>query len=281
MNTIHDRPLVAVIMAAYNAERTLPEAIKSVLASTLPVGLVIVDDASRMPAEDAIVRTFGDIPPRVTILRCEKNMGPSGARNLGFKHIIETGYRYAAVLDSDDIAHPERFTKQVGYLEGNPAVAAVGTWGHLIDATSLAVISAESYPPVRSADVRRALCFDSCIINTSVMFRVSALQEVGVWDESLYTAEDYDLFCRLARKYELANLPEYLVNYRSSPGGISLSGVTAQRRARLLVQLRHFPFRFHYWQAWVGVAISAVRLMTPTPVVDKVKQLMGRRRVFG
>ena len=96
---------------------------------------------------------------------------------------------------------------------------------------------------------------------------------------SLYTA-DYNLFWRLARYYDQANLPEYLVTFRASQGGISLSGVAAHRRARLLVQLRHFPFRFNYWQAWAGVAIKTVRVLTPALVVDMLKRAMGRRRVF-
>ena len=50
------------------------------------------------------------------------------------------------------------------------------------------MIALESYPPANPADIRRALCFDSCIINTSVMFRVSSLQKAGRWT-SCYTPQ--------------------------------------------------------------------------------------------
>ena len=271
---------IAVVMAAYNAEATLPEAVSSVLASTVPVHLFIVDDASRIPVADALKERMSVVPENVTILRSEVNTGPAGARNLAMRRIIREGYTYAAVLDADDLTHPERFAKQAAFLDANSRVAAVGTWANAVHEKTLALVSAECYPPVLPADVSRSLCINSSIINSSVMFRVSALQDVGLWDETLYTAEDYDLFCRLSRHHDLANIPEYLVDYRLSSSGISLTGIDAQRRARLRVQLRHFPHRFRYWQAWAGVFISAMRVLIPTSWVEGVKRLAGRRRVF-
>ena len=135
---------VAVIMAAYNAERSLPEAVASVLAITLPVDLFVVDDASRVPAEEVLKGAFGVIPLGIVVLRCAKNMGPSRARNLALHHTVEA-YRHVAVLDADDLADSERFAKQAAYLEGNPGIAAVGTWRKLVDEVSLAVIALESY----------------------------------------------------------------------------------------------------------------------------------------
>ena len=129
MNAIPNRPFVAVIMAAYNADRTLPEAVASVMASTLPVDLFVVDDASRVPAEEVLRSVLGEIPSNIVVVRCAKNMGPSRARNLALHRIAEEGYRYAAVLDADDLADPERFAKQAAYLEVNPGIAAVGTSG--------------------------------------------------------------------------------------------------------------------------------------------------------
>jgi glycosyltransferase involved in cell wall biosynthesis len=267
-------------MAAYNADATLPEAVTSVLASTVPVHLFIVDDASHKLAYDVLKETLGDIPANVTILRNEINTGPSGARNLAIRCIIEDGYPYAAVLDADDLAHAERFIKQAVFLDTNPHVAAVGTWANYVHDETLALVSTESYSPPLPADVRRALCFDNCFINSSIMFRVSALQDIGLWNESMYTGEDYDLFCRLARCYDLASIPEYLVDYRLSRGGISLTGISAQRRARLLVQLRYFSHRFYYWQAWAGILISIVRILIPTPWIEGYKRVTNRRRVI-
>jgi glycosyltransferase involved in cell wall biosynthesis len=270
---------VAVVMAAYNADRTLPEAVASVLASTLPVQLIVVDDASHVAARDVLVAAFDEIPTNVTVIRSEANLGASGARNLGLRHAIDNHHRYVAVLDADDLAHHERFAKQAADLEANPVIAAAGTWANWVDENT-GVVTYKSYPPLSPETIRKYLCFDCCIVNTSVMFRVSALQDVGLWDESLRTAEDYDLFCRLARRYDLANMPEYLVDYRLLRGGLSLGGVMRQRRARLLVQLRHFPYRYDYWQAWAGVLLSAARVITPTFLVDEIKRIIRRPSMF-
>lgn len=271
------RPKVAVVMAAYNADATLPEAVSSVLASTVPVHLFIVDDASRRPVSDVLVERVGDIPANVTILRSGVNTGPAGARNLAVRRIIEEGYPYAAVLDADDLAHPERFAKQAAFLDANPRVAAAGTWANFVHDETLALVSAESYPTLPS-EVRRALCINNCIVNSSAMFRVDALQDAGLWDERLYTAEDYDLFCRLARRHDLANIPEYLVDYRLSRGGITLTNISAQRRARLVIQLHHLSHRFHYWQAWVGIVRTLLLLVTPTKLVQGIKTSLKKRK---
>ncbi len=264
---------VAVIMAAYNAEATLAAAVRSVLASTTPVHLYIVDDASQLPAAQSLAEQIGDLPDNVTVLRSDSNIGPAGARNMALRRIIESGHQYAAVLDADDLAAPNRFKKQAAFLEKNPNVAAVGTWGNAVHDTTLALINTET-TPVSPEEVRRALCINSCIINTSVMFKVAALEQVGVWNESMYTAEDYDLFCRLIRFYDLANLPEYLVDFRLSRGGISLTGQRAQRYARLNVQLRNLRFRFTYWQAWAGIVKTLILLAAPTIMIFKIKSFM-------
>jgi len=266
-------PNVAVIMAAYNAEATLVAAVRSVLSSTIPVHLYIVDDASLLPAAQSLAEQIGDLPGNVTVLRSEINIGPAGARNMALRRVIENGHKYAAVLDADDLAAPTRFEKQAAFLNNNLNVAAVGTWGNAVHDATLALINTET-TPVSTKEVRRALCINSCIINTSVMFKVAALEHVGFWNESMYTAEDYDLFCRLIRFYDLANLPEYLVDFRLSRGGISLTGQRAQRYARLHVQLRNLRYRFTYWQAWAGIAKTLMILAAPTSLIYKMKSFM-------
>jgi glycosyltransferase involved in cell wall biosynthesis len=262
-------------MASFNADDTLPGAVASVLVSKVPVHLFIVDDASQRPVVNVFAERVGDIPVNVTILRSEVNKGPAGARNIAVRRIIEEGYPYAAVLDADDFAHPERFAKQAAFLDANPHVAAVGTWANFFNDKTLSIVSKESYPPPLPADIRRALCINSCFINSSIMFRVSALQDVGLWDESLYTAEDYDLFCRLARRYDLANIPEYLVGYRLSCSGISISGIRAQRCARLTIQFRNLQHWFYYWQAWWGIVRTLMLLVIPTKLSQLIKMKIG------
>lgn len=274
------RAEVAVVIAAYNAEATLLDALDSVLASTCPVHVFIVDDASTVPVATFIAEQRGAIPENLEIIRQSANLGPAAARNRAMRRIMDLGFAFAALLDADDIAHVHRFTCQKAYLDDHPDVAVVGTWGNWIDEASKSRIGQMNYPPLSPPQVRLALCFDSCLINSSVMFRVSTLCQTGLWDESMYTAEDYELFCRINRYHALANIPSYLVDIRVSSRGISRGGVRAQRLARLQVQLRHLSGRWMYWQAWLGISISTVRILVPTSWVEGYKRAMNRRTVF-
>jgi glycosyltransferase involved in cell wall biosynthesis len=270
---------IAVIMPAYNAEKTIGDAVNSVIESLCPVHLIISDDASRIPAERTLAG-MGLTSPAVTVLRAEHNGGPSTARNRAARYALERDYDLIALLDADDISMPDRFIKQAEFLCDNPLVGVVGSWGKIVDADATSVLHV-TYPPIEPSRVRRGLCFDNCIINTSAMFRSEVLKSVGLWREDMWTAEDYDLFCRVAQKFDIANLPEFLVQYRSLDTGLSRSAVTAQRRGRLRVQLRYLPKRLLYWEAWAGLAISLARAAIPTPVVETVKRSLRIEKFFG
>ena len=108
---------VAVVMAAYNAETTIREAVDSLLRSTLPCRIYIIDDCSRIPVEVVLGPANAD---RIEIIRLARNAGPAAARNAGLARILENDHRYVAVMDADDRAHPERLAKQMAYLETHP-----------------------------------------------------------------------------------------------------------------------------------------------------------------
>jgi len=106
-------PQVTVIIAAWNAADTLERAVRSALAQTLPVEVVVVDDASTDDTAAVAARlAAGD--PRLRLLRQAKNQGPSAARN---RAIAESAAPWIAVLDADDFMEPDR-------LEALAAIAA-------------------------------------------------------------------------------------------------------------------------------------------------------------
>jgi glycosyltransferase involved in cell wall biosynthesis len=110
-------------MPVYNGAPYLPESIESVLSQTLTdLELVVVDDGSR-DATRAIVEGFARSDPRIRLIAHDENEGVTSARNDAWR-----GARapYIAVLDSDDVALPDRLARQVEYLDARPSVAAVG-----------------------------------------------------------------------------------------------------------------------------------------------------------
>src|SRR5690606_198612 len=111
-------PVVSVVMAVRNGERHLREAIDSILHQAYPdFELILIDDASTDRTAD-ILASYGD--DRIRVLRNDRHLGLSASLNRGIR---EARGRYIARLDADDVAEPERFARQVDFLDRHGEVA--------------------------------------------------------------------------------------------------------------------------------------------------------------
>ncbi len=122
-------------------------------------------------------------------------------------------------MDADDIALPERFRKQVAFLDANPRVAVCGchvrTFGALPDQ--------EWKFPTGSDEIYASLLFSCVLCHPSVMMRKEALEQAGLnYRPGYERAEDFDFWSRTARLYSLANLPEVLLLYRTHAAQVSV-----------------------------------------------------------
>lgn len=128
---------VSVVVPCFQARDTLRRALDSVFAQTMrPQEVIALDDASADGTWEELQRIQLEVGAgRLTILRQERNLGPSAARNAGWE--AATG-KYVAFLDADDSWHPRKLDIQVRYMERNPGVAGSGhrhviaeegTWG--------------------------------------------------------------------------------------------------------------------------------------------------------
>src|SRR5271170_1880361 len=113
---------LAVLMTAYNAEKTIRRALDSLRRNREPFDLLIVDDCSGRP----LAEFLGPMGEGVEIVRPEKNLGVAGAKNFGLERLLAEPYQFVAMMDADDISHPDRLTKQVAFLKAHPNVALVG-----------------------------------------------------------------------------------------------------------------------------------------------------------
>jgi glycosyltransferase involved in cell wall biosynthesis len=249
-------PDTAVLMAAYNAEKTLPQAVNSLLNGTHPCKIYIVDDASGVPVADVI--TAHD-PAHVEIIRLARNGGPAAARNAGLARIREAGHRYVAIMDADDIAHPERLARQVAFLRAHPNVALVGCWECVIDEHG-AFVSHVALPCDPQA-IRDMLFVKMCVSHPTCLVRAEVFAELGGYATSYRAAEDYEFVRRVAARHDVANLPEYLLHYRLSSGGMSARNRNRQLIDRLRIQLAYFAWRKR--AAWVGIARTLALLLIP------------------
>ena len=260
--------VLAGLMAAYNSEATIRAAVGSLTASTYPCDIFIVDDGSRVPVADVL----GNIP-NVEIIRLPRNQGLARALNAGLSHILQREYKYIARADTDDISYPDRFARQVAFLESHPGAAVVGTWGRHFDETTGKTIIIHRTPVAPDA-VKRKMFFNSAVIHASAMIRADALRAVGSYSLDYPAAEDYELFRRISKRYAIESLPEVLIDICESPHGISLSKRRQQVYDRLRIQLKYFePLQ---WRAWAGIAKTLVLFAVPMRVVAGIKKLRER-----
>ena len=254
---------VAVLMAAYNADDTIRAAVDSILASTVPCDLYVVDDCSRVPVEQLL-----GSPKGVTFIRLPRNRGLAAALNVGLEHILPRGYKYIARMDADDVSYPHRFAAQIAYLERHPEVAMTGSGARFIDDKTGAMVM-YYVPPLAHADIRKALCFNNCFVHPTWLFRADAMARLGPYSLDYPAAEDYEFLRRAAGQVVLANVPDILLDYRISTGGISVSKRHRQLLDRLKLQLKYLsPLD---WRCWGGVAKTLMLFAVPRRVVTVVK----------
>lgn len=224
-------------MPVYKVERYIGDSIRSVLNQTYQdFELILLDDAS--PDESATeIAKFND--PRIRYLRHETNQGLAMARNTAIR---AASGQYIALLDSDDIALPERLFEQVRFLEVNPKVGVVGTWAELIDEVGSPLGKRSNPYPDRL--LRPLLVFRNTLIVSSLMIRCEALPD-GLFQPML--AEDYDFTSRISPVWDIAVLPKPLVQYRLNSQGLmstrwqQVKDDTWRTQQRLLEQLGIYP----------------------------------------
>jgi hypothetical protein len=203
-------PRVTVLMAVRDGERTVGEAVESILRQSFTdFEFLVVDDGSS-DGTAAVLTSFRD--ERLIVLENERPQGLTQSLNRG---LMRASGEFLARQDADDRSAPERLARQVEVLDAHPDVALVGAWYRKID--DAGHVLASQRLPTGSTELRWHLIFYSPFVHSAVMFRRGALDVVGTYDEALVYSQDYDLWCRIAKRYALANVDDYLVDYRVSP----------------------------------------------------------------
>ena len=187
-------PRASVIMAAWNASETISESIASVRAQTFREWeLLVVDDGSTDDTAE-IVREFAKEDDRIRVI-LGTHQGAANARNIGLREAVG---EYAAILDSDDVATPDRLALQVAFLDAHPETSVVG---------GCCVVSGDTWkPPATNGAIQYLLNLLNPFVHSTVMFRRN-LADSG-YVESF--AEDYELLARLCTKGTAANLQSVL-----------------------------------------------------------------------
>lgn len=247
-------PLVTVLIPAHNAAGTLPRALDSVLAQDYPrIEIIVIDDGSIDATSDVAA---GHCRGEIRLLRLPNALGEFAALNKG---ILAAAGEYIAFLGADDEWLPQKLSRQIPALEGNPKAALATCGCRLVDGSGAVI--AEFSPPspeFRKDQIWRSLLAEACIFQPCVVVRASAFATVGLFDPELPIAGDQDMWIRLAVAGEVEFLDEFLTMRHDAPGSPArLSGkdedryglsmirrhIAAQKKHLLEGEIRHILAR--------------------------------------
>lgn len=197
-------PKVSVLMPVYKTkEKYLRQAIESILNQTfMDFEFLILDDCPE-DTRETIVKSYKD--KRIKYVKNDKNLGITPSRN---KLIDMAKGEYLAVFDHDDISLPQRFEKQVAYLDENKDVGVVSSW--------VKIGKRISKTPIEDTEIKRALMRQCVLTHPASMIRKKVLLDNRICYEEVFSpAEDYALWCRLIPYTKFHNIAEVLFYYRN------------------------------------------------------------------
>ncbi|MEN6462808.1 MAG: glycosyltransferase family 2 protein [Syntrophomonas sp.] len=222
-------PLVTILMAVYNGEAYLGEAIESMLRQTFnSFEFIIIDDASTDNSR-RLAESYRD--PRIRIVGNPHNLRLAGSLNRGMS--LARG-QYIARMDADDVSLPYRLEKQVAFMESHKDIGLSGSWLQCFGDKDQ--IWDYSLTP---GMINSHMLFQNQLGHSTIIMR----RELMIKNHLFYNlkfceAEDYELWIRCSEHFQLANLPEVLLLYRWHNNQASQTRLAEQRYFHSLVCLR-------------------------------------------
>jgi glycosyltransferase involved in cell wall biosynthesis len=202
---------ISVVMAVYNGEQYLEEAVNSVLNQTYPqFELIIVNDGSTDRTREILNKIHDH---RVKIIHSETNQGAAASLNLGIYH---TSGDWIAIHDADDISEPTRLEDQAGYLQTHPDSTGVGSLiAGRIGSETVVNPEVEYYNRIldkeQIIDYRFLMCY---LCHGSVIFSKQKFYDVGRYNPKYKISYDYELWLRLFDISPIEKIPKVLYHYR-------------------------------------------------------------------
>lgn len=270
------RPLVSVVVPAYNAAWSLHETLASVCAQTYPNMEVLVVDDGSTDATAEVAADWVRRDPRVRLIR-KPNGGVASARNRG---ILEARGIYIAPIDSDDLWAPDNLERQVGALEAaGPDACMSFARTVCVDRLCRPLRSEEPKPP--QTDFRGLLLRNSVANGSAAVFRRDRLLEAGGYDEGLRAAggqgaEDWKLILTLAARGRVVHVPAPTVRYRISQDSMSHEVPVMRRGALMVIEhvRRHGP-RLAPWTYWHARTLILVWMLPRALQAHQWREALG------
>lgn len=197
--------LVSIIMSVYNDEKYLNEALDSIFAQTIQnFELIIIDDCSTDNTVK-IIESYHD--KRIRLMVNDKNEGLTKNLNKALKYVRG---KYIARMDGDDRSRPQRFEKQIAFLEENPDLMLISCRTHMFGEEDL-ISDIQGTPK----QLQTMMLIRPVLAHPGFMMRRELIEVHGFqYDETYRSAQDYNFAVRVAREFSTGITKEILLDYR-------------------------------------------------------------------
>lgn len=206
----------SVLLSVYGKEHAewLRLALRSIWEDQIrkPKEIVLVKDGPLNDELEAVISDFAKVAP-LKVVALDQNQGLGRALQAGLQ---QCSCELVARMDSDDLAKPERFERQIRFMEEHPDAAVAGSWIEEFIGSPENIVS-ERRLPTSPEELFQFGKKRNPMNHPTVMFRKTAVETAGGY-EHFPLFEDYWLWCRMLQKgNHLYNIPEALLWFRTSP----------------------------------------------------------------
>lgn len=235
-------PQISIVIPVFNQAEFVSHAISSVLLQTIDhYEIIVVDDGSTDDSR-AVVSEYGE---QVTYIY-QENQGLAGARNTGIR---AANGDLIGLLDADDVWMPGYLEKMTALVARHPNAAVYFCCAQGIDEQGHELPQIFGKPATHLDSLSHTLLRANFIIPSTVLMRRWAIEQAGLFDQSLRSCEDWDLWLRLLPEVQFIGTSEILVKYRLHGKGLSADPGGMQHAARAMVE-KHFGPDDENWEAW-------------------------------
>ncbi|MBK1871747.1 glycosyltransferase [Marinobacter sp. 1-3A] len=226
----NSRSLVSVIVPVYNREKLVTETVASILGQTYrPIEIILINDGSTDSSLN-VMQTLQQQHPSLVRIIDQENQGQTISRNQG---IAAANGKYIAFLDSDDLWVPDKLELQIPLFDEGVGLVYGGV--ELINESG-ETTGLDPCDPQIQGSIFPQLLVKNRMTGGSVVVLREALDKVGMFDPEFSAAENWDLWLRICKKYEVRLVNKPVVKYRLHQSNMSKDIILMQDAKRQIIE---------------------------------------------
>lgn len=265
-------PRVSILMATYNRAAMIGPTIKSIQKQTFKDWELVIPDDGSTDNTGEVVNVWQKKEPRIKYIKNPVNQGISRNYNMGFA--LTTGEYIAMIDDDDPWCDDRKLEKQIKFLDEHPDYVGVGGGVIVVDGDGK-----EQYRYFKAetdADIRNYMLYSNPMANSTTMFRRSAAEKVGWYDDSIRYSGDRDFWLKMGRVGKLYNFKEYFTYYTMAGNNTSITKLRPHLKISLMVMKRYRNDYPHYWSALALNEVQYAYAFLPLAIRRRIHQTLAR-----